>query len=129
MEGLLKNLNKLSETIHYNNGEAGFWDEPRETGTLLMLCVSELSEALEADRKGKHTEQLDLLWAKSTTDEKHLYQEHFTEKIKDTFEDEIADTFIRLFDLCGAFDIDIESHILLKLGYNKTRPYKHNKKY
>jgi NTP pyrophosphatase (non-canonical NTP hydrolase) len=49
--------------------------------------------------------------------------------VKDTFEDEIADTVIRLLDLSEGLGIDIEKHIRLKLEYNKTRPHKHGKKY
>ena len=49
--------------------------------------------------------------------------------MKDTFEDEIADTVIRIFDMCEGFGIDLERHIELKLEYNRTRPYKHGKKY
>lgn len=36
---------------------------------------------------------------------------------------------IRLFDLCGYMDIDIEKHIDLKLKYNQGRPNKHGKNY
>ena len=54
-ETILKGLNDAANKIHQNAKEKGFWDEERETGTLLMLCVSELSEALEADRKDKYS--------------------------------------------------------------------------
>ena len=42
-------LNELAKRIHQDNVERGFYDEKRELGTLLMLIVSEVSEALEAD--------------------------------------------------------------------------------
>jgi hypothetical protein len=42
---------------------------------------------------------------------------------------EIADTFIRLFDLCGFYGIDIDSHVAAKMAYNTTRPPKHGKAY
>ena len=47
-----KSLNELSKKIHQDNVERGFYDEQREVGTNLMLVVSELGEAIEADRKG-----------------------------------------------------------------------------
>lgn len=53
----------------------------------------------------------------------------FETDIKDTFEDEIADCFIRLFDLCGRYKIDIESHIKAKMKYNSLREKLHGKKY
>ena len=115
------NLNELAKQFHERAKEKGFWDEPRETGTLLMLIVSELSEALEADRKNKHADMgnyyVDLGIGLS---EEHAFRGY----IKDTFEDELADTFIRLLDLVGYMGIDIEKHIELKMKYNKTRPCK-----
>ena len=53
----------------------------------------------------------------------------FEKEIKDTFEDEIADAAIRIFDLAGGLGIDLDFHIQQKLAYNKTRPFKHGKKY
>lgn len=46
----------------------------------------------------------------------------------DNFTEEIADTFIRLFDLCGYLDIDISKAVADKVEYNKTRPYRHGNK-
>lgn len=48
----LEGLNATAEEIHKGNVERGFYDNPKEFGTLLMLTVSELAEALEAHRKG-----------------------------------------------------------------------------
>ena len=137
----MTNLNELSSKIYNANKEKGFYDEPREIGTVLMLVVSELSEALEADRKDKRSYlngfEAMLKNAKlsiNNFDVKDIYncgwvKDRFEETIKDTFEDEIADAMIRLLDLCGHLNIDIEKHIDLKLRYNETRPYKHDKKY
>ena len=116
-----KSLNELSKKIHQDNVERGFYDEQREVGTNLMLVVSELGEAIEADRKCKH--------ANLEAYELAPTEISFKTYIKDTFEDEIADTFIRLFDLCGLYGIDIEKHIETKLAYNRTRGYKHGKAY
>ena len=101
-------INEMCVQVHADNCKKGFWDEDRELGTTLMLVVSEIAEALEADRKGR--------WATE-------------EPYKDTFEDEIADTFIRLMDLCGRYQIDIDKHIAWKLEYNRGRAYKHGKSY
>ena len=43
------------------------------------------------------------------------------------FNEEIADTFIRLMDICGTLDIDIESEIKEKMKKNRNRPYYHGK--
>ncbi|MFA5196144.1 MAG: hypothetical protein WC401_10140 [Bacteroidales bacterium] len=119
-------LNELSKEIHEYAQDKGFWDNPRETGTLLMLIVSELAEALEADRKIKYALPKEF---KKNVDLGGNWHTNFEVYIKDTFEDEIADTFIRLFDLCGAMNIDIEYHINQKLVYNASREYRHGKKY
>lgn len=72
----------------------------------IALIMSECGEALEAMRK----------------------QNYGLEK-KDTFEDEIADVFIRLCDLCGELNIDIEKQIEWKVSHNKTRDNKHGKSF
>jgi len=58
-----------------------------------------------------------------------LFLNEFTANVKDTFEDELADTIIRVLDICAFRGIDIEKHVLAKLRYNEQRPYKHGKKY
>jgi len=51
-------INELVERAHANAKEKGFWDEPRETGTLLMLIVSEVTEALDAHSCENFCEEL-----------------------------------------------------------------------
>jgi len=111
-------------------------DPNRNISELLMLVITEISEAVEALRENRITDFSDYSIS-------GLKLEHFTEIsygeiekikafescIKDTFEDEIADVFIRLFDLCGYLKIDIEKHIKAKMQYNKTRPKKHGKEF
>lgn len=125
---LCTGLNSASLEIHQDAKRKGFWDSERETGTLLMLCVSELAEALEADRKGKFA-NVKLYEAVDQTGRPSHDAFSFESTIKDTFEDEIADTIIRLLDLCGARGIDIEKHINLKLKYNRSRELMHGKAY
>ena len=137
----MKTLNQLRDEIHENAKNKGFWNKPREDGTLLMLCVSELAEAMEADRKGRFA-KVDRFEKKlkasrvisenitidGLTPEKS-WTAKFEECIKDTFEDELADTIIRILDICGARGIDIDKHIELKMKYNATRERMHGKKY
>lgn len=120
-------LNELAKKIHEANVIKGFYEKIPEIGTSLMLITSELAEALEADRKEKHAniDQFNILINSGELN----FSDAFKSTIKDTFEDEIADTMIRLFDLSGLLGIDIEKHIDLKLKYNATRPVRHGKKY
>lgn len=78
----------------------GWHDEERETGTMLALIHSEVSEALEADRKGD----------------------------AENFAEELADVCIRVFDLCGLKGIDLDNEIRKKMEKNKKRTYKHGGK-
>ena len=128
------NIKEISKEIHQNNIYKGFWEdkETKNVGEVLMLCVSELSEALEAHRKGKFADLdnfTESMKGFTVEDSRISFEHEFKRDIKDSFEDEIADTVIRLFDLCEGFGIDLETHIRLKTGYNKTRPFKHGKKY
>jgi len=114
-------VNKLSKEIHEVAKGKGFWDTERNIGEMLMLIVSEVSEALEADRAKKYA---DIKYY-----EEYPSKENFELHIKDTFESELADTIIRILDLCGAYDIDIDWHIRAKIDYNKKRGKLHGKAY
>lgn len=125
-------LNEACQEQHQMVIAKGFTRQPIATD--LMLIVSELGEACEADRKNKHADLYTFTkkFAKKIKpfkDSDEAFKETFEAYVKDTFEDEIADAFLRLMDLCGAMNIDIEEHILLKAKYNKLRPPKHGKEY
>jgi NTP pyrophosphatase (non-canonical NTP hydrolase) len=129
----MKNKSQLATLVadsHKTAKQKGFWDKPRNTGELLMLIVSELGEALEADRKSKHCALSKPILKK--VNEKKLpeeFKEVYEKYVKGSFEEEIADTFIRLFDLCGGLKINIEEHIALKMRYNQSREKLHGKSY
>ena len=118
----MENINELAQKIYENAVKHGFYDEKREIGTLLMLCVSELSEALEADRKMMYSVMIDSI-------NEENFKEDFEFSVKNTFEDELADAIIRILDLCGYMNIDIEEHIRLKMKYNEMRENNHGKRY
>lgn len=127
------NINQLIKQAHDNAVEKGFYgDGDKNIGELLMLIVSELGEALEAHRENRFCKASSItidsfsIVFSILTEKNVAYYEHV---IKDTFEDEIADVFIRLADMCGYLNIDIEKHIIAKMAYNKTRPVKHGKEY
>ena len=116
----MKGLNKFAKKIHKQNKEKGFYVSKQNVAQSMMLVVCEIAEAVEADRKGDFAD-LDAFEA----DPERIFEVH----IKDTFQDEIADAIIRLLDYCGATNLDIEKHIEYKLEFNKTRAYKHGKRY
>lgn len=113
-------INELVKKAHFIARSKGFWQnedvaacvlqKPLDNATndavkkafqaqRLMLIVSELGEALEALREGN----------------------------KENFAEELADTCIRIFDLCGGYGIDIETAIKDKMATNEARPPKHGK--
>ena len=69
--------------------------------TRLMLIVSEVGEAVEALR---HNDTA-------------------------AFHEELADIAIRLGDLCGHLEVDLEEEIRKKMERNKRRDYKHGKEF
>lgn len=99
------NLNKLADRIHELN--AKWWQDPstgkptqRNKGELLALIHSEISEALEGERKG-------------------LMDDHLPHR--PMVEVELADAVIRILDYCGGFGYDIHGAMEEKLAYNANR--------
>lgn len=103
-------LNELAKEIHENARAHGWWDEPRSFGEIIALCHSELSEALEEYRNGKHN----LYYAGCDKPEGIAV--------------EMADCIIRILDWCGKEGIDIDEIVRIKHNYNRTRPYRHGGK-
>lgn len=105
-------INDLQNEVHQNAIAHGWWDgEERTFGELIALCHSELSEALEEYRKGKAVD------------------DGYTENGKpEGIPIELADCVIRILDMCGHYNIDLETALLEKHEYNKTRPYRHGNK-
>lgn len=130
-------INELVRKAHTCAIEKGFYQKPVELGTALMLITSEMSEALEADRNDRRAnlKAFEVLLKDSdnldfTKDELNEYlSNNFELMMKDTLEDELADAVIRICDLCGHLNIDLEKHIEHKLNYNKLRDAKHGKRY
>ncbi|MEG0889353.1 MAG: hypothetical protein RSH25_12875 [Bacteroides sp.] len=96
------NLNKLRDQIHANAASKGFWDNNPSDQHFLMLVITELSEAVEADRKGRRASKEAMV---ETIEVGGFCIGFFEEYIKDTIEDELADAFIRLLDLFGAREV------------------------
>lgn len=115
-------LNTLAASIHAHNVDAGWWDEshrhygsisdPSNYGkgapvsdkylipTKLALVHSEISEALEGFRK-------------------NLMDDHLPQH--SMFSVELGDALIRIFDVAGYYDIDLDTVVAEKRAYNASR--------
>ncbi|RJU48614.1 MULTISPECIES: hypothetical protein [Bacteroides] len=104
------NLNELRDRAYKTACNHGFHDEELSNEHCLCLVISELMEAVEADRNNKYADR------KSFKDyyedeEPHYnadFKYSFEKYIKDCVEDEFADACIRLLDLAGLRNISID---------------------
>lgn len=99
------NLNDLSKTVHAANIK--WWQDPntglpikRNKGELIALMHSELSEALEGERKGLMDD--------------HLPHRRMAEV-------ELVDVIIRILDYAGGFGYDLQGAFNEKMAYNAQR--------
>lgn len=148
----MTDIKTLCKDIHQNATEHGFYDDEHDIASIIALSFensdtknklqtaladmaitqkialihSELSEALEAHRQRRYGDRYTL---EELTEQCGFRTALFEKYVKDTVGDELADAVIRIFDLSSELHIDIEKHIQLKMKYNQTRPYKHNKAY
>jgi len=98
---------QIQEMVHNTADKAGWYRDPqtgepieRNFGEVVALMHSELSEALEADRKG-------------------LMDDKLTHRPGQ--EVELADCVIRIMDTCAARGYDLVGAILEKDAYNRQR--------
>lgn len=108
-EMLAYSINELSKECYEISKSKGFHEQERNFGECVALMHSELSEALESHRHG---------------DPKDEKCPDFTNT-----EIEFADCMIRIMDFCSVKGYRLGEAIRAKMEYNKTRPYKHGKKF
>ena len=105
-----KEINAMVKECYEVSEKAGWWVNslsgesiklnPYCFSNKLMLIVSEISEAMEGDRKN--------------IPDTHLPSRAMREV-------ELADAIIRIFDLAGAYDMDLGGAIEEKMAYNLSR--------
>lgn len=106
MKDLKKNVNELRDLCFRESYKNGWHTDEngqilnKNKGEMISLMHSEISEALEGERKG-------------------LMDCHLP--LRPMAEVELADAIIRIMDYCGKWEYDIGGAIEEKLEYNKTR--------
>ena len=110
-QAFVESFTDLSNQVHDWAVRKGFWTEGqhRNDGEMIALMHSELSEALEAIRKG------------NPPDDKLPEFDGYTA--------ELADCIIRIMDTAAARNMPLAEAIIAKIRYNEGRPYKHGKKF
>lgn len=102
------NMNELRNRAYKNAVSHGWHEENLSNEHFLCLVISELMEAVEADRSEKHANR-DIfeyyMKQRRRDDEEFMYA--FKHDIKDSVEDELADACIRLLDLAGLRSVDL----------------------
>lgn len=104
------NLNKLRDKAYQCAVAHGWHDENLSDEHFLCLVISELMEAVEADRKGMHANRANFEYymkQRKRDDGEFMYA--FKQDIKDSVEDELADACIRMLDLAGLRGYDLDS--------------------
>jgi NTP pyrophosphatase (non-canonical NTP hydrolase) len=106
------NIKELIKDNYAIAKSKGFYPEDSKIEDHLMGIVSELGEAYEAHRNDKfcHLTINAIDYTIQALPVKKSLQKYYREYLSGTFEDEIADVFIRLFNLCGHYDwvLDLE---------------------
>lgn len=109
-------LNSYRDRVYQNALNHGWHEEERSDEHWLCLVVSELMEAVDADRKDKYADtgafklmlNHNIIHLKLYGDEFDIaFSSAFDGYIKDSVQDELADACIRLLDLAGLRNLDL----------------------
>lgn len=106
----MKSLNDLKDRAYKCAVVHGWHEENLSDEHFLCLVISELMEAVEADRKGMHANRANFEYymkQRKRDDGEFMYT--FKHDIKDSVEDELSDACIRLLDLAGLRGYDLDS--------------------
>lgn len=106
-------LNALRDECYKIACEHGWHDEEHSERHFLCLVITELCEAVEADRKERHA---DLKSFNQSVETDYVpIATAFEGYIKDSVEDELADAAIRILDLAGVLKWDIGETVEVNL--------------
>lgn len=96
---------RLIQEAHGAAIEKGWWKDECDKRRPLMLVITEIAEAVEADRKNKRADKKQF---HNDLGESGDFKLEFETFIKDSLEDELADVCIRLFDYAGQYAVSVD---------------------
>ncbi len=107
------NLNELRDKAYQCAVVHGWHEEKLSNEHFLCLVISELMEAVNAHRRNKFAKVPDsknrTIFDECTFHPENIYfKDNFEKYIKDTVEDELADSVIRILDYCGTINFTID---------------------
>lgn len=105
-----KELNALKDRAYKTAIAHGFHEEEKPDAFWLGLVMSEMGEAINADRKGLHANVVRFV---EDMELGNPFKDSFERHIKDSLEDELADIVIRLLDFSG-----LKGYTLLISGFS-----------
>ncbi len=122
-------LTEFCRRVNQEVREKGFWDSTHRVLSLLGKGYpgEDMGDNFLATKNAFISQKIALIMSECGEALEAMRNVNYGLERKDTFEDELADVFIRLADLCGELDIDIERQIDWKLRYNIGRKTKHGK--
>lgn len=110
-------INEMKDRAYDIACKHGWYEQKRSDIHELMLVVSELGEAVNADRNGKYANRERF---ENVLKEFHVpFSYAFNQCIKDTVEDELADAAIRILSLTGLNSADLEEEPFSEEGLEK----------
>ena len=130
-------LNELSKKMNTGAREKGFWDSMYKSVDYVGDHIAEYglsNEMVKATKDAFIAQKIGLIMSECGEALEAMRKPNYEANgygigIKDSFVDEIADTIIRLLDLCGELEIDIDAQMEWKMDYNKSREAKHGKEF
>ena len=111
---------------HENAVKHGFWEDLQNTDNDLDLewhKIAFKNPVCEIDVNAISTRLMLIVGEVAEA------QEGLRHNDRSNFAEELADIVIRVFDLAGGLDIDLEVEIIKKMATNASRPYKHGKSF
>lgn len=121
-------LNTLRNRAYQNACDHGFHDRELSDNHCFMLVITELSEAVEADRKGRRADkaEFELVVSSNSDHMSEAFVDAFERLVKDTVEDELADTVICMLDMAGLRGINLNGIFIVAYIVSRKKSFTEN---